>query len=249
MKSRIMAIAALAMLGAMPLMAKDSVILWFKTKGSEPDKYADGTQVKEGERYALVWTRNGEKFEGITVEGKAVNEENSKVWIGGRGATKAGKCPKSALEIDRSEKERLVKDGTFKVCLLDTRRADGEPGGLEAGVNAYGDSCEVSLAGKGDGSSTSIEANAVASRASNDDKMPQPKIKSIELKDGYVYLTVESTSPKMRYGVKSGRAPEKLEEGADAEVKDGSADGTIVLKARATENGRFFRVGRAPVTK
>ena len=38
MKSRIMAIAALAMLGAMPLMAKDSVILWFKTKGSEPDK-------------------------------------------------------------------------------------------------------------------------------------------------------------------------------------------------------------------
>ena len=249
MKARIIAIAALAVLGTMSATAKDSVLLWFKTKGSEPDKYADGTQVKEGERYALVWTKNGEKFEGITVEGRAVNEETSKVWIGAKGATRAGKCPKSALELERSEKERLAKEGTFRVCLLDTRRADGEPGGLEAGVNAYGDSSDVSLAGKGDGSTTSVEANAVASRASNDDKMPQPKIRSIELKDGYVYLTVESTSRKMRYGVKAGRAPSALADGFETEVKDGSDEGTIVLRAKSGENGRFFKVGRAAVAK
>ena len=77
--------------------------------------------------------------------------------------------------------------------------------------------------------------------------IPQPRIKSIEVKDGIVRLTVERTSSLMRYGVSSGTTPGALSADADFGQKDGDSQGDIVIEAPAKGSSGFFSVGRAPL--
>ena len=72
MKKSLIVILAAA---AFPLLAgQDNLLATFSTKG--PDCYADGTVVKDGECYALVWTHTNAVFQGITVDGKAVGSQD-----------------------------------------------------------------------------------------------------------------------------------------------------------------------------
>ena len=247
MKKSLMMVLAAA---AFPLLAgQDNLLATFSTKG--PDCYADGTVVKDGESYALVWTKAGAAFAGITVTGEAVGDQNLNRVLCIAPLAKDGRCPDVVVEVNKLVADLYAGAGTFSLHLLDTRKADGTPGGVEVGVNGFSAAREFSLAAKSaaDGVQTGIETNAelAATATVLPDTIPQPKIKSIEVKDGIVRLTVARTSKLVRYGVSSGATPATLAADPDFAPQDGDDAGDIVIEAPAKGNSGFFSVGRAPL--
>ena len=63
-------------------------VLRFSTPG--PDRYADGSVVRDGECYALVWSPKGQAFAGFNADGTAVSA-NDRVVLAASLA-KDGKC-------------------------------------------------------------------------------------------------------------------------------------------------------------
>ena len=247
MKNILMTILAAV---AIPAMAgQDNILATFSTKG--PDCYADGTVVKDGECYALVWTKAGATFAGITVTGEAAGDQDLNRVLCVAPLAKDGHCREVVVEVNKVVADRYAGAGTFSLHLLDTRKADGTPGGLEAGVNGYGTAQEFSLAAKSaaDGVQAGVATNAALAATATilPASIPQPKIKSIEVKDGIVRLTVERTSRLMRYGVSSGTTPTGLAADSDFAPKDGDDLGDIVIEAPAKGSSGFFSVGRAPL--
>ena len=53
----------------------DDTLITFSTNGAEPDCYADGQPVMDGECYALVWSKDG-VFEGLKADGSAIDPED-----------------------------------------------------------------------------------------------------------------------------------------------------------------------------
>ena len=247
MKNILMTILAAV---AIPAMAgQDNILATFSTKG--PDRYADGTVVKDGECYALVWTKTGATFAGITVTGEAAGDQDLNRVLCVAPLAKDGRCREVVVEVNKVVADQYAGAGTFSLHLLDTRKADGTPGGLEAGVNGYGTAQEFSLAAKSaaDGVQAGVATNAALAATATilPASIPQPKIKSIEVKDGIVRLTVERTSRLMRYGVSSGATPTGLAADSDFAPKDGDDLGDIVIEAPAKGSSGFFSVGRAPL--
>ena len=224
---------------------RGNVSLRSSTEG--PDYYADGTLVKDGELYALVWTRTGATFDGITVEGKAAGdpEDNSVVATSAR--AKDGHCPLWTVQMKAEVAQRRVGKGSFSIHLLDTRTADGIPGGKAAGVNGYGSSQSFDLVAGATFQNAASEATRAETATVVPDSISAPKIKSIEVKNGIVRLTVEKTSKLLRYGVSSGDTPAALAADASFPKKDGNDEADIVIEAPAKASGGFFKVGRAPL--
>ena len=247
MKNILMTILAAV---AIPAMAgQDNLLATFSTKG--PDRYADGTVVKDGECYALVWTKAGATFAGITVTGEAAGDQDLNRVLCVAPLAKDGHCREVVVEVNKVVADRYAGAGTFSLHLLDTRKADGTPGGVEAGVNGYGAAQEFSLAAKSasDGVQAGVATNAALAATATilPASIPQPKIKSIEVKDGVVRLTVARTSKLVRYGVSSGATPTGLAADSDFAPKDGDDFGDIVIEAPAKGPSGFFSVGRAPL--
>ena len=245
MKKILATILAAVASGAV-LADQGSILATFSTKG--PDCYADGTVVKDGESYALVWTLTNAVFKGISVDGKAVGSQDDNRVLCIAPLAKGGRCPDVVVEVPAVLADRYAGAGTFSLHLLDTRRADGTPGGVSAGVNGYGaaESFKLSASEQLQGATSanaSLAENATVLPAS----IPQPKIKSIEVKDGVVRLTVERTSKLVRYGVSSGDTPANLKSDADFAPQDGNDAGDIVITAPAKGTSGFFSVGRAPL--
>ena len=247
MKKMLMILAA-ALSGA-ALAGQDNILATFSTQG--PDRYADGTVVKDGESYALVWTKAGATFAGITVDGKAAGDQDINRVLCIAPLAKDGRCPDVVVEVNKLAAVRWADGGTFSLHLLDTRRADGTPGGVEAGVNGFGAAQEFSLTAKSaaEGVQAGVATNAALAATATilPASIPQPKIKSIEVKDGIVRLTVARTSKLVRYGVSSGATPSALASDSDFAPKDGDDLGDIVIEAPAKGNSGFFSVGRAPL--
>ena len=245
MKKILMILAAAA--ATLPALAgQDNLLATFSTTG--PDRYADGTVVKDGESYALVWTAKGKTFAGITVDGKAVGSQDDNRVLCVAALAENGHCPDVVVEVHKLVADLYAGAGTFSLHLLDTRRADGTPGGVEAGVNGSGATQAFTLSAAeqlqgGVATNAALAATASELPAS----IPQPRIKSIEVKDGIVRLTVERTSKKVRYGVSSGATPGELAADADFAPQDGNDAGDIVITAPAKGGSGFFSVGRAPL--
>ena len=243
-------LATILAAAAIPAMAgQDNILATFSTKG--PDCYADGSVVKDGESYALVWTAKGASFAGITLDGKAAGDQDLNRVLCVAPLAKDGRCPEVILEVNKVVADRYAGAGTFSLHLLDTRRADGTPGGVEAGVNGFGAAQEFELAAKsvdaGVQSGVATNAALAATASVLPASIPQPKIKSIEVKDGIVRLTVERTSKLLRYGVSSGATPTGLAADSDFAPADGDDLGDIVIEAPAKGASGFFTVGRAPL--
>ena len=244
MKNILMTILAAA---AIPVLAgQDNLLATFSTKG--PDCYADGTVVKDGECYALVWTHTNAVFQGFTVTGEAVGDQDLNRVLCIAPLAKDGHCPDVVVEVNKVVADRYAGAGTFSLHLLDTRRADGTPGGIETGVNGFGATEEFTLSASEQVQSISATNAALAATATIlPESIPQPKIKSIEVKNGIVRLTVERTSKLVRYGVSSGDTPAALASDPDFALKDGDDAGDIVIEAPAKGSSGFFSVGRAPL--
>ena len=246
-KSLMMILAVVATSATLPALAdQGSILATFSTKG--PDCYADGTVVKDGESYALVWTRTNAVFRGIAVDGKAVGSPDENRVLCVAALAKDGRCPDVVVEIPAVLADRYAGAGTFSLHLLDTRRADGTPGGVAAGVNGYGAAESFKLSASDQLQSAEAVNAALAENATVlPASIPQPKIKSIEVKGGIVRLTVERTSKLVRYGVSSGSNPAEMAADSAFAPKDGDDNGDIVIEAPAKGPSGFFSVGRAPL--
>lgn len=95
----------------------DDLLFTFSTKG--PDRYSDGTAVKDGERYALVWAAEGHQFEGFRRNMQLIDPENNRAVVV-VSAAKKSRCPPILVQIAAAYAEKL-KEGRFSVVLLDTR--------------------------------------------------------------------------------------------------------------------------------
>ena len=94
----------------------DDVLVSFSTNGAEPDRYADGEVVMNGECYALVWSSDG-VFEGLNADGTPIDPNDRVVLVAP--VAKNGHCPEVTFQIDAAEAKQQ-KNGQYGVLLLDS---------------------------------------------------------------------------------------------------------------------------------
>lgn len=241
----------LVMAGAVATFgAANDLTIMFSSKG--PDRYADGTVVKDGECYALVWTKTGTAFAGFAADGTVVDGVNSAVLLTAPIA-RDGKCPTVVFELDAALAEKYV-GGSFGVYLLDTRDARGRVMGVGAdgrakAVNGYGATAETSEAGtvaeagpmKSVASEGCVRVTAVSAVPAD---APRPRIKSIKVEGGYVYVTVANTVPYLQYGLSEGKTPSALTISSETSPVQGESSGDVILVSPAKGGSGFFRVTR-----
>lgn len=230
----------------------------FSTPG--PDRYADGSIVRDGECYALVWSPAGQVFSGFNADGTPVSA-NDRVVLAGELA-KGGRCPDAVFQIAASEYEAL-KDGVWAVCLVDTRNLAGVPVGVKNGkplrVNRWGvvsGGVEITEAGSAGRklAAASTTSNGSASgasvvRANRLSAVPKnllpPKVTAIEVTDNEVWLAVSDTVPYLDYTIISGEKPNDLKEDYYSDVVEGETGGEIAIGTVKWLKRRFFTVKRA----
>ena len=230
------------LLAAASFASKDNVVITFCSQG--PDTYADGSNVLDGETYALVWTPAGATFQGFAADGSAVAP--SKVVLKAPVA-KDGKCPFIKYEIDEDYAKKNYDGGSWAVYLLDTRTfkdaldAGGKPqatGAFGKAVNGYG---EVVTAKTSVGFVSADGAAAVGAGLMPTDK-GEVKITNIELKDGKVFITVSGTVSSAAYAVAEGETPNAIQPTETAAV--GNTAGEMILVRDQKAGGAFFKVNR-----
>ena len=234
----------------------------FSTLG--PDCYADGTIVRDGECYALVWSPTGTTFSGFNADGTPVSS-NDRVVLAGALA-QGGRCRDAVFQISASEYEAL-KGGEWAVCLVDTRMANGVPAGVANNaplrVNRWGavkNSVKIEpagasqlmcaaapktrglLAATGDDSDDGVRAGVLSAVP---DSVKPPKITAFEVVDGVARLTVEDTVPFLTYTISAGDTPDALTADDAAGWVDGDTAKPIEIETDAVKGSRFFKVTRA----
>ncbi len=234
---RFATLACALALAAPVFAAQNDPLVFFSTQG--PDTYGDGATVLDGEYYALVWVKSGADFAGFQADGALVDPDNS-VCLLKAGLAQNGRCPTVAFQLP-AEFVDTHKDGTYGVWLLDTRIADGDGGtvvgGIAKSVNGYG-----KVASATPGATVSADAVSVTSLSALPAGTPKPVIKAMEVKDGYVFITVEGTVPYLQYNVAADSTP-ALDAAEEADVpQTGDADQDILLIAPADGDSGFFRV-------
>ena len=227
----------------------------FSTSG--PDRYTDGTVVRDGECYALVWSPAGTTFSGFNADGTPVSS-NDRVVLAGALA-QGGRCRDAVFQIPAKDYEEL-QGGEWAVCLVDTRMMTGVPAGVQDNkplrVNRWGIiSGGVNITEAGSSSlrlmsgGTRSVASALPVRANNLSAVPPnllpPQITAIEVGDGEVWLGVGGTVPYLSYTIMSGETPNDLKEDYFSEVVDGDANSEIAIGTVKSVKRRFFKVKRA----
>lgn len=189
----------------------------FSTVG--PDKYSDGTVVRNGESYALVWTPNGEAFAGFDSKDKA--KGNSKLVLNAPVA-KDGCCPNILFQIDEEYYNKNFSGGSFAVYLLDTRKFKVEEvavlGGTQKRIllDENGNKEVASVGGAVIGyvavaanvttkSAESVKDAAKSSLVRADGE--KAKLKDMKIVGDNVYLFLENASPDFAYSTKSSETP------------------------------------------
>ena len=249
----IFACGCAALMSTAAFAGADDALITFSTKG--PDKYADGTVVKDGENYALVWVKTGAEFGGFTAQGKLVDEENN-FLLGVFPRAKDGRCADTFVQINRSFADAYGAAGDFSLYLLDTRSADktavADSKDLSRGVQSYGAVATLEVTGAQIKTTTAESAGEAATASALPSGILPPVIKNAEVKDGMFVVTVEQTVPYIRYNLAGGETPEAADKAGIAEApKAGDAKQTIELKypIKAGENVKFFKVTRDPISK
>ena len=227
-------------LGLSAFAGMNNVRIMFSTPG--PDKYADGSEVKAGERYALVWKASADAAFSIAADGTA---------SGGRiilayGTKADGRCTPVLFQVDEGWlAENGLSGGVWAVYLLDTRLASGgyaplNAAGLPTVVNASGVAADAMLA---QSSSTSASVGSVGP-TDVPAGVTNPVVESIEVKGAFVEVTVGGTFPCLKYTLASGDEPDDLAADSEATAANGDNAGTITLIAPKKDGGAFYQVIR-----
>jgi hypothetical protein len=240
------------------LAASDDYLLTFSTPG--PDRYVDGTIVPDGECYALVWSPAGKTFSGFNADGTAASALDRVVLAGPLALS--GRCRDSIFQVPKAEYDAL-EGGTWAVCLVDTRKANGVPAGVKDGkplrVNRWGivnsgvriepaSASKLALASPAGGTRPRA-SSGTGVRASKLSQVPSyttaPTITAMTLSDGIVTLYVTDTDPYLSYTIESGPRLGIFAIDGAADVVDGETGEEIEIGTGAHGATRFFRVIRA----
>ena len=248
-------------------------LLQFSTTG--PDRYADGSIVKDGECYALVWSPAGTEFSGFNADGTPVSSGDRVVLAAPLALN--GKCRKAVFQVPAAEYEAL-EGGEWAVCLVDTRTIAGVPAGTRNGkplrVNRWGvvnggvkiepkDASNLSFASSSRNLRLAASSGGVSGGSSEDGggaaippvhaktlsvvppSVKPPQITAIDVGEGEVWLAVADTVPYLSYTIVSGEKPGELKTDYFAEVVDGEANAEIAIGTVKSVKRRFFRVKRS----
>ena len=232
------------LLAAATFAGKDNVVVTFYSNGI--DTYADGSTVRDGETYALVYTPEGATFQGINANGDAVAP--SKVALRAPVA-KNGKCPLNQFEIDGTLAATNYPNATWSVYLLDMRTfseelKDGQPFATGVGgktVNGYSAVASAKTATQFVSANATTALAATAAPADRGDV----KITNIELRGGNVYITVSGTVASAAYAVAEGSTPNALTLADDSATRgDTKGKGEMIIVRPQQAGGAFFKVNR-----
>lgn len=218
------------------------------------DKYADGTPVADGESYALVWYRDGSSFAGFQLNGRLIDAVNNDVVL----VASVAKLQSTTLVAFVVPQDYASEhtDGSYRVVVLDTRRADGTPAGLRNGalwlVNGWGwadasvmNTGAVVTSGLSPMRALGGAKTFVADKASEiPDDLTAPQIVSIEPdENGVVVLGLANLADFGTYAYESANAPDAFGSGDSSLVNGTGADVTEVKTDVNVENVRrkFFR--------
>ena len=224
--------------------AANDVVLTFSTSG--PDTYADGTGVVDGESYALIWTKNGSTFGGISSDGSLLSADDRLVLVAG--VAEAGRCPTTVFEID-AEDAANYNGGTFALYLLDTRIRDADGKVAVAGANALATTAPKAVNAIGVAATTSSSAESSPSPRTFTSatavalaavgvyaKIDPPTITALKIENGKVSISVEGTSDAAEYFVVPGERPDKFATALDAKNENG------VFTFDQPKDASFFKV-------
>lgn len=236
-------VAGLAMAS---LAAVNDTLISFSTPGV--DTYADGTVVRDGECYALVWSADG-VFEGLDVNGCPLDANDEVVLVAP--VAKGGRCPDLIYQVDAARAAKFA-GGQYGVYLLDTRRTDAATGkttvGLEDGklvfVRTSATAADDIAATAGGVPVAVAAASAVGGAASTVYTEIEPPIVAIKIDAAVITLTVSGMNPFADYWVQKGTDLQNISE----KVADVPADGVVDLPK--TDDAAFFKVkGGLPAVK
>lgn len=228
-----MGVAGLALAS---LAAVNDTLISFSTPG--PDTYLDGTKVRDGECYALVWSQDG-VFEGVKADGTAVDANDRVVLVAP--VAKDGRCPDLVYQVAAATAEAL-EGGRYGVYLLDTRRTvagetvvglNPETGRLDY-VKSYASATDPIAAT--DGIASAAAAKAVDGAAVAEYVEVAKPVVAIEVTSAVIRLTVTGMSPVADYWVEKGTSLQNVSE----KIADVPADG--VVDVEKTDAAAFFRV-------
>lgn len=235
-KTMLSMVAAVAATAA--FAAANDILITFSTPG--PDKYADGTTVMDGERYALCWSTDFDAFK-VNPDGTA---ENGEIVLSAPVA-KNGRCPTIMFEIDADYAvEKNFASGKWAVYMLDTRRfaKDGAVSSVGAAgkVNTFGlvgtsvsvGTCSVGSLAGATGETTSIAGTVAA-----------PEITGIKVDGGKVFVTVKG-APYLGYGLVAGATPDAVTSNVEGATSTPTGDEEVTIVTEAKAGGEFFKANR-----
>lgn len=223
-------------MGALSLQAGyDDFLVYWSTKGC--DRYLDGTPVKDGECYALVYTRPGFSFAGFAADGRAADPAASDIAIVAPVA-KGHRCPPTLFQVARAYADERTQ-GVWEVFLVDTRNAEGQPLGLDeegrvlrvngwrrvegrikgqqGGMTSVGNFADLAT----DDSAARLDSGASVLPPD----APQPRITGIKVVNGQVELEVADTVPYVTYDVAGAEAPSHFKKGQGRRMARAAKDG------------------------
>jgi hypothetical protein len=219
--------------------AANDLLITFSTPG--PDKYADGTTVLDGERYALCWSTDFSNF-AIKADGTA----EGGVVVLKAPVAKGGRCPTTVFEIDAGYAAANFPAGEWAVYMLDTRKfaSDGtatlaatstkvNTAGLVGTSVSVGSGTLASLTGA-TGAATDLPAGA---------EVAQPTITGIRIVEGKVFVTVKG-APYLAYGLVEGDTPSNVNTDVAGATSKASGEEEITIITDVKDGGAFFKVNR-----
>lgn len=206
------------------------------------DKYTDGNAVVNGEWYALCWAKDG--FDGIKVDCTPVDPADKVLLVAP--LAKDGGCRDVYFQVDSKV---APTDGQYYVYVLDTRDANGKA--------AEADSRKMPLNVNGAISSKFywIVGDGVRAESKDSDEVPAwiesaiagagegVKIVGFEVTNEGVEISVTGLIPGVKYNVRMGTTPDKLESFAFTGPK--TASGSAVTFVINNKVAKFFQLVRS----
>jgi hypothetical protein len=221
--------------------------LTFSTTGI--DRYADGTQVLDNEKYALVYmTSAATNFGGFYTDGTLVNTNQNQLLCT-LPVAKSGRCPEQVVQFDASIIKKAA-GGRYVVALLDTRAPDTATTGMLGDlVMGWSEPVQSSVAESSSGGPNTVSSEGAVTSGNVPQlpaDIPTPVITGVTVGTDKVTVTVENASPKAYYAVSATDDIKKSKgqwvKTQFADRKKGDAAGKVQLEYPVSEGGKFFQV-------
>jgi hypothetical protein len=175
--------------------------LTLSTQG--PDLYADGSAVKTGETYLLVYVHAGATNAGVRTDGTLVDSVGNEIATTGT-AIDGSRCGFKAIQYPAS---LYPADGKWALVLLDTRDANDNVGGLVAGQSEVTAGVNLRSAASHYGPvamdvpTTSGLGLKSTGKTVTSEGIPIPVIASVVSKGNTVDIKIKDFSDKVSYEV------------------------------------------------